>query len=258
MMSLSGLLTRSVSLHELQRCNWLGSPSADSWASCSHQHIWAKSLGQLPSAVGWEPSTEPWWVALRHEQHLSSFVRICRPLRATWPRHRLGGLVSPALLGLPLSPALSGRTSDKGGKGGSQDPREGGSISPRTQTSGLGRSALSCSPVLLASPPAAHGRSGGSGKGEIRRAWGAAGAANRTLQPPVSSPSHAEMSHAEKGTLTLWPRHGLALGPASTGPGTTQPSLSRRPAGGQVMALESDLGLNPDASPLVLLYFWLN
>ena len=67
--------------------------------------------------------------------------------------------------------------------------------------------------VLLASPPPSQGRSGGSGKGEIGRAWGAAGTANGTLQPPVSSPSHAEMSHAEKGKLTLWPRNGLALGP---------------------------------------------
>lgn len=141
------------------------------------------------------------------------FVQIRRPLWATWPRHRLGGLVSPALLGLSLSPALGGQTSDRGGKGGSQDPREGGTVSPRTQGPGLGWSALSCSVVLLASPPPAHGRSGGSGKGEIRRAWGAAGAANGTLQPPASSPSHAEMSHAEKAKLTLWPRNGLALGP---------------------------------------------
>ena len=116
--------------------------------------------------------------------------------------------------------------------------------------------------VLLASPPPSQGRSGGSGKGEIGRAWGAAGTANGTLQPPVSSPSHAEMSHAEKGKLTLWPRNGLALGPprghsfhrAGHDTAFTLPEASW----GQVMALESDIGLNPDASPLVLLYFWLN
>ena len=71
------------------------------------------------------------------------------------------------------------------------------------------------------------------------------------LKSLVSSPSQAEMSPAD--TLAqewpLWWFKGRDL----TGPGTTQAALPQRPAGDQVMASESHLGLNPDASPIVLL-----
>ena len=71
------------------------------------------------------------------------------------------------------------------------------------------------------------------------------------LKSLVSSPSQTEMSQAD--TLAQeWPLRWFK-GTDLTGLGTTQASLPQRPAGDQVTASESHLGLNPDASPIVLL-----
>ena len=102
-------------------------------------------------------------------------------------------------------------------------------------------------PLLGFLPGGLEGQARGNPEGV-----GTAGPANRMLKSLVSSPSHAEMSPAD--TLAQEKPLRWFEGTDLTGPGTTQASLPQSPAGDQVMASESHLGLNPDASPLVLLY----
>lgn len=99
-MFLSELLTRNGSLHELWKHNWVGSLSRDSWASCLHQHIWARLLGLLPQAVGCEPTEEP-LVGSAQARAASRLPFVSMDLQygpcgldLTW----LGGALRPAVL----------------------------------------------------------------------------------------------------------------------------------------------------------------
>ena len=187
------------------------------------------------------PTRSSWRVVPRHEQQHGFFLSRHAGRRGPRGLDRMRSVGG----GLALSRALAG------GQGGLKGHGEEKPSLPRPRARDKQSSAWTF-PALLASARPSRGRSGGSGEGGSGRR----GILPGCQQPAIvsgSSPSHAATSPAD--TLPQecpCPWHGCHR------PGTMEASLPQRPVGSRVTELESDVGLNPDASLFVLLYFGSN